>query len=111
MASKALDRLLAIGPTVDHNLVEVDGVFCRPTAEAILAVYRADALIRIGRHLYVRRTALTLDAPAWKLLFPEDGCHAGRDGECNWTKCPQTRDGEPEKTRRHCPLDTHEERE
>jgi hypothetical protein len=27
-------------------------------------------------------------------------CHAGKDGECNWTWCPQRRD-----YRGHCPLD------
>lgn len=33
-------------------------------------------------------------------------CHASRgDGECFWEKCPQIRDGEPEKSGRHCPLD------
>lgn len=32
-------------------------------------------------------------------------CHAGSDGECNWKICPQLRDGEPDKTGRHCPLD------
>lgn len=38
----------------------------------------------------------------------ENYCHAGRDGECNWVGCPQLRDGEPEATGRHCPLDTHD---
>jgi hypothetical protein len=33
-------------------------------------------------------------------------CHAGKDGECHWMLCPQLRDGEPAKTRRHCPLDS-----
>ena len=36
-------------------------------------------------------------------------CHAaGRnsDGDCYWPGCPQIRDGEPEKSGRHCPLDT-----
>ncbi|WP_167668406.1 hypothetical protein [Roseomonas gilardii] len=33
-------------------------------------------------------------------------CHGGRDGECNWKRCPQIRDNEPEATGRHCPLDT-----
>jgi len=37
-------------------------------------------------------------------------CHAGRDGECCWPYCPQLRDGEPEATGRHCPLD-HEDEE
>lgn len=32
-------------------------------------------------------------------------CHAQQDGDCDWEYCPQTRDGEPEKTGRHCPLD------
>lgn len=32
-------------------------------------------------------------------------CHADRDGDCDWSECPQTRDGEPAKTGRHCPLD------
>lgn len=32
-------------------------------------------------------------------------CHAGRDGECNWKDCPQERDGEPERSHRHCPFD------
>lgn len=34
-------------------------------------------------------------------------CHASMsDGECDAPTCPQLRDGEPEKTGRHCPLDT-----
>lgn len=34
-------------------------------------------------------------------------CKAARsDGECWWPECPQLRDGEPEKTGRHCPIDT-----
>lgn len=32
-------------------------------------------------------------------------CRGARDGECSWKHCPQIRDGEPHKTRRHCPLD------
>lgn len=32
-------------------------------------------------------------------------CLAGTDGECNWERCPQHRDGEPEATGRHCPLE------
>lgn len=32
-------------------------------------------------------------------------CHSGQDGECTWKHCPQLRDGEPEKSGRHCPLD------
>lgn len=34
-----------------------------------------------------------------------ESCHADRDGECKWRRCPQLRDGEPEKSGRHCPID------
>ena len=30
-------------------------------------------------------------------------CRAGADGDCDWKSCPQTRDGEPEKSGRDCP--------
>ena len=30
------------------------------------------------------------------------------DGECTWEGCPQIRDGEPETSGRHCPLDQWE---
>ena len=36
---------------------------------------------------------------------PIISCQAGSDGECNYARCPQTRDNEPETTGRHCPLD------
>lgn len=32
-------------------------------------------------------------------------CHSARDGDCVWEECPQLRDGEPEKSGRHCPYD------
>jgi hypothetical protein len=32
-------------------------------------------------------------------------CKADRDGDCYHAACPQLRDGEPNKSRRHCPLD------
>ncbi len=31
-------------------------------------------------------------------------CHAGKDGDCIWTDCPQLRDSEPIATGRACPL-------
>ena len=35
----------------------------------------------------------------------ESACRAGSDGDCSWADCPQVRDGEPQATGRHCPLD------
>ena len=32
-------------------------------------------------------------------------CRAASDGECHWPLCPQERDGEPQRSGRHCPLD------
>lgn len=36
-------------------------------------------------------------------------CHATRDGDCTWSWCPQVRDGEPERSHRHCPLDAFDD--
>lgn len=36
-------------------------------------------------------------------------CHAEQDGDCFWRECPQLKDGEPNKSNRHCPLDTEEQ--
>jgi hypothetical protein len=38
-------------------------------------------------------------------------CRGGKDGECIWEKCPQLRDGEPDRSGRHCPMDKHEDQE
>ena len=35
-------------------------------------------------------------------------CHAQQDGDCSWRDCPQVRDGEPNSSGRHCPLDAEE---
>jgi hypothetical protein len=40
----------------------------------------------------------------------EQDCHSQKDGDCNWNFCPQNKDGEPEKTGRHCPLDNYEDK-
>jgi hypothetical protein len=42
--------------------------------------------------------------PFWKAYQP-NRCHGHEDGDCFWSGCPQLRDGEPEKSGRHCPLD------
>lgn len=39
-------------------------------------------------------------------------CRCSSDGEvCNWDRCPQIRDGEPDKSGRHCPLDRYDDEE
>jgi hypothetical protein len=36
-------------------------------------------------------------------------CAANRDGECSHPLCPQLLDGEPAKSKRHCPIDIEDE--
>jgi hypothetical protein len=36
-------------------------------------------------------------------------CRSKFDGECHWAGCPQLRDGEPEASGRHCPLDCEDD--
>lgn len=77
----------------------------QPAAEIITAGiggYGCDALVSglpIGTKLYMA------SAPRPFLTR----CAAGRDGECNDPRCPQIRDGEPQASGRHCPIDHDEE--
>jgi len=57
---------------------------------------RGPAVLDDGRELLARYGAS---------LPGDDHCHAHQDGDCTWEKCPQIRDGEPQKSGRHCPLD------
>jgi hypothetical protein len=47
--------------------------------------------------------------PSSAYLCGDDVCHADRDGDCMWAGCPQLRDEEPNRSRRHCPLDTEQD--
>ncbi len=38
-------------------------------------------------------------------LIEKGHCMADGDGDCAWAECPQTRDKEPQTSRRHCPRD------
>lgn len=71
--------------------------FCRPPQPSVdLGHERACQVLR--RALMETRAALAAAAPS-------AGCHAGNDGDCSWSACPQLRDGEPASSGRHCPLD------
>jgi mannitol-specific phosphotransferase system IIBC component len=37
--------------------------------------------------------------------YGHGSCRSDRDGDCRWMHCPQLKDGEPERSGRHCPLD------
>jgi hypothetical protein len=41
--------------------------------------------------------------------YQPNECHGHEDSECAWKECPQIRDGEPEKSGRHCPLDNRDD--
>jgi hypothetical protein len=49
------------------------------------------------------------EAVQWIARQPLTHCAAAMDGDCSHAQCPQRRDGEPDKTGRHCPLDCHDE--
>ena len=55
-----------------------------------------------------RRTLPVAVAPSVEIERPDhlgpDRCHSDNDGDCNWAMCPQTRDGEPAKSGRSCPI-------
>lgn len=105
-SSRILDRKLCISTVIVRNLARLGLVetLLREVNGPVEVFARARA-----RH-------------AWKLLQPErehnarqtegrrlpvanEPCHSAKDGECEWAHCPQIRDGEPDKSGRHCPLD------
>jgi hypothetical protein len=72
------------------------------------------------RHTVVPGEPYVIDIPTTPDMFAGDPvqppptptlmrCAADRDGECVHAQCPQLRDNEPAKSRRHCPLDIREE--
>ena len=72
------------------------GVMLKDSPYTTLSGYRHDP---IGRRVKEARIAQRI-----KDIGPH--CQATRDdGDCDWSGCPQLRDGEPRKNGRHCPLD------
>jgi hypothetical protein len=83
-------------PTKEELLV------CASVINAYQHMIRLSAVQRAG---IIRELRLGPNGP-----MPER-CHAARDGECSWAKCPQIKDGEPAKSGRHCPHDNQDEDE
>lgn len=54
--------------------------------------------------MFKRANHCLLSDPVNRIEFEYVPCHAGSDGDCSWPECPQTRDGEPAKSGRACPL-------
>jgi predicted HAD superfamily Cof-like phosphohydrolase len=54
----------------------------------------------------VFRRDKTGKAASWRPPVDRSGpnCHHDSDGDCGWKECPQSRDGEPERSGRSCPL-------
>jgi hypothetical protein len=75
-----------------------------------LGAEKADAIhakLREASHHFLGCTIQCEEEAAAPLAH----CHAGKDGDCIWKDCPQNRDGEPNATGRHCPLDIDEDDE
>lgn len=65
-----------------------------------------DSHLGIGDHPMSPLIAEAIEKRNRLARFNEhDHCHADSDGDCNYPDCPQIKDGEPQKTGRHCPLD------
>lgn len=79
------------------------------TAEPEIEVEDGDvlsAIFPVGTSFY---TTPPIAAPAAPEVRALQRCAAARDGECNHAQCPQLRDGEPENSGRHCPIDNWDE--
>lgn len=63
-------------------------------------------------HRLLLDEAARREAKAFRDYYTDEedrtACRAAKDGDCVWAECPQTRDGEPAKSGRHCPLDNPE---
>ncbi len=66
---------------------------------------RADARQRERDAAYARASSERAAREALSQRAPGERCHAQKDGDCDWEGCPQSRDGEPHATGRHCPYD------
>ncbi|MBP2301523.1 hypothetical protein [Azospirillum picis] len=98
LAQDALNRL---------RRADARGTGCHLTAEMVQAL----SVTNIGEiwNQPDPRDETEDQAMAIHAAAPLDHCVAGKDGECNHPDCPQLRDGEPAKSRRHCPLDADDE--
>lgn len=67
-----------------------------------------DSVDRSAERLVLRNDAdilyRKLEAIKWGVQNSKERCHAGKDGDCIHPNCPQTRDDEPAKSGRPCPL-------
>jgi hypothetical protein len=70
-----------------------------------------DGCRRYQAEQYGPGARITPTKPLKVLRDDPNTCHAGRDGDCYWQRCPQLRDGEPKKSGRSCPLWRREEDE
>jgi hypothetical protein len=80
-------------------------------ASVITAYQHMIALNNATRSKVISKLRLGPNGPLTpKIEAPFTGhCGASRDGECGKSWCPQIRDDEPNKSGRHCPLDTQDE--
>jgi hypothetical protein len=76
------------------------------TERAALAQENARLINEVGE-LHAKLAAPSVDmTPGMqpRAMRESAGCHAGTDGDCYWSECPQIMDGEPHKSGRSCPL-------
>jgi hypothetical protein len=120
-AGEILSALEAVLPTVGQSvrvLIDSDRgkwVEAHVTGHMTFRVQLDQSKHNLDLKLHEEGTDWRRDQPSVlekPLIFTVNGrCHAGSDGDCDWPGCPQTRDGEPAKSGRTCPLwaEHHEE--
>lgn len=101
---KNREQVRELVASILSNYARVSRLAIQPTEESVFFAEECERAARLVRgepgasHRQVQVDHLAADR-----------CHADRDGDCNWSGCPQAKAGEPAATGRHCPLDREPE--
>ena len=95
--------------SVEAMMTEMDALICStPTGEMRELETEVNIFLMMARDKLSSMALKLVNLQVHK-ISALTSCAAGKDGDCFHASCPQTRDGEPVKTGRHCPLDNHKD--
>ncbi len=107
---KELEQRIASLKAITKYLSNHLAIMTRRCESAEVTIKEQDELLRQYQETICRLSREINDtAPAVLEVRDLQRCAAARDGECNHAQCPQLRDGEPENSGRHCPIDNWDE--
>lgn len=113
---RPLARMAALLTAYDPNRDVPQALAAAPVdRDEALPFLAGEFVVHISHYKEAARMLAALSAPEPKdrtsyIEVRSTACRAGSDGDCSWDLCPQTRDGEPVATGRHCPLDREDSR-